>query len=306
MLTKQASPTTVLNAFTVTPARAGVFAVGLALQAAAFAADAPATAPSPAAAASTPAAKWNVNQPPGEKKIANIDVRTGTWMSVDVSPDGQRIVFDLLGDLYVMPVGGGEAKALTHSIAWEMQPRFSPDGKQIAFVSDAGGGDNIWVMNADGTNARAISTEDFRLLNNPVLHPSGKYIAARKHFTGTRSLGSGEIWLYHLDGGKGQQPQREAELAEGPRRARALAGRQVPVLLAGQHAGPPVRIQQEQHRRDLPHLPPGPDRRHQRALRHRPRRRDPPTPSPDGKYLAFIRRPRDAFRAAAPRCSSRT
>ncbi|WP_431258152.1 TolB family protein [Roseateles chitinivorans] len=155
---------------------------------------------------------------PGDRKIANLDVRTGTWMSVDVSPDGKQIVFDLLGDLYVMPIAGGEAKALTHSIAWEMQPRFSPDGKQIAFVSDAGGGDNLWVMNADGSNARAISTEDFRLLNNPVWHPGGKYIAARKHFTGTRSLGSGEIWLYHVDGGKGQQlnekPNWQKDLGE--------------------------------------------------------------------------------------------
>ena len=113
---------------------------------------------------------------------------------------------------------GGEARPLTHSVAWEMQPRFSPDGTQIAFVSDAGGGDNLWVMNADGSNARAISTEDFRLLNNPVWHPSGKYIAARKHFTGTRSLGSGEIWLYHLDGGKGQQlnekPNWQKDLGE--------------------------------------------------------------------------------------------
>jgi len=106
--------------------------------------------------------KWSVDAPPGEARTVALDTRAGTWMSVDASPDGKTLVFDLLGDLYTLPVEGGEAKALTHSIAWDMQPRFSPDGKRIAYVSDAGGGDNVWVMNADGTGARAVSTEDFR------------------------------------------------------------------------------------------------------------------------------------------------
>jgi len=146
---------------------------------------------------------WDVNSPPGEADTVEIDTRTGTWMSVDVSPDGQTLVFDLLGDLYTLPVGGGEAQALTHSIAWEMQPRFSPDGTRIVFMSDAGGGDNAWIMDADGSDAQAVTDEDFRLVNNPVWHPDGDYIAVRKHFTGTRSLGTGEIWLYHVAGGEG-------------------------------------------------------------------------------------------------------
>ena len=103
--------------------------------------------------------KWDVNNPPGEKITVPLDTRTGTWMSVDVSPDGKQIVFDLLGDLYLLPIEGGEAKALTHSVAWEMQARFSPDGKRLTYMSDAGGGDNIWVMDVDGNNARAVSKE---------------------------------------------------------------------------------------------------------------------------------------------------
>eukprot|EP01136_Pigoraptor_vietnamica_P027144 Opistho-1_new@83106 len=90
-------------------------------------------------------AGWDVNKPPGESRTIALDTRSGTWMGVDVSPDGKTLVFDLLGDLYVMPITGGEAKALTHTIAWEHQARFSPDGKQIAYISDAGGGDNVWV-----------------------------------------------------------------------------------------------------------------------------------------------------------------
>ena len=180
----------------------------------AFAADAPADA------ASAPAKpKWDVNHPPGPKATVNIDVRTGTWMSVDVSPDGQRLVFDLLGDLYTLPIAGGEATPLTHSIAWEMQARWSPDGKRIAYISDAGGGDNVWTMNADGTDAKAVTKEDFRMLYTPTWSPDGQYIAARKHFTGTRSLGSGEIWLYHASGaGKGVQlnekPNWQKDLGE--------------------------------------------------------------------------------------------
>jgi hypothetical protein len=149
--------------------------------------------------------KWDVNNPPGERAEVGIDTRTGTWMTVDVSPDGKQIVFDMLGDLYTLPIGGGEAKALTHSIAWEMQARFSPDGKQLAYMSDAGGGDNIWLMNVDGSNAHALTEEDYRLLNNPTWHPNGQYVVARKHYAGTRSLGSGELWMYHVGGGKGVQ-----------------------------------------------------------------------------------------------------
>ncbi|MEI9809598.1 MAG: hypothetical protein WDO16_18025 [Bacteroidota bacterium] len=126
-------------------------------------------------------------------------------MNVDISPDGKEIVFDLLGDIYSMPASGGEAKVLRGGHAFEVQPRFSPDGKKILFTSDAGGGDNVWVMNSDGTNAKQVTKETFRLLNNGVWSPDGEYIVARKHFTSTRSLGAGEMWLYHISGGGGLQ-----------------------------------------------------------------------------------------------------
>jgi Tol biopolymer transport system component/imidazolonepropionase-like amidohydrolase len=153
-------------------------------------------------AQSTSEQKWDVSNPPGNRKKVSFQTDEGTWMSLDVSPDGKTIIFDLLGDIYQMPSSGGNASLLLGGIAWEVQPRFSPDGKKIVFTSDRGGADNIWTMNADGSQLQQITKEDFRLLNNPVFTPNGEYIIARKHFTSSRSLGAGELWMYHIGGGK--------------------------------------------------------------------------------------------------------
>ena len=149
--------------------------------------------------------KWNVLNPPGDYKTVTFTTDEGTWMNLDVSPDNQTIVFDMLGDIYSIPITGGTATALRENHAFEVQPRFSPDGQQIVFTSDAGGGDNVWVMNADGSEAKQVTKESFRLLNNPVFSPDGEYIVARKHFTSGRSLGAGELWMYHKTGGSGMQ-----------------------------------------------------------------------------------------------------
>lgn len=149
--------------------------------------------------------KWDVNNPGAPGKDVTFTTTEGTWMNLDVSPDGKEIAFDLLGDIYLMPITGGEAKQLRYGMAMDVQPRFSPDGKKIVFTSDAGGGDNIWIMNKNGGYAHAVTKENFRLLNNPVWTPDGNYIIARKHFTSTRSLGAGELWMYHVNGGNGLQ-----------------------------------------------------------------------------------------------------
>jgi imidazolonepropionase-like amidohydrolase/Tol biopolymer transport system component len=177
--------------------------------------DAPAPVPPPAPVAGAVAPptepekkddkKWDVNNPPGPSHDVDIDVTKGTWLSVDVSPDGKEIAFDLLGDLYVIPFAGGEAKAISTGVAWDMQPRFSPNGKWIAFTSDRSGGDNIWIMNRDGSDPKQVSKETFRLLTQPAWAPDSESIVARKHFTSERSLGAGEMWLYHRSGGDGLQ-----------------------------------------------------------------------------------------------------
>jgi len=151
--------------------------------------------------------KWDVANPPGEWDYEELKFNTdeGTWMNLDVSPDGKSIVFDMLGDIYSIPMTGGKATPLRTGIPFEVQPRFSPDGTQISFTSDAGGGDNIWVMNTDGSEPEQITKEKFRLLNNAVWTTDGNYFIARKHFTSGRSLGAGEMWMYHKTGGSGIQ-----------------------------------------------------------------------------------------------------
>ena len=238
--------------------------------------------------------KWDVNKPPGASATVKIDTRTGTWMTVDVSSDGKQIVFDLLGDLYLLPIAGGEAKALTHSMAWEMQGRFSPDGKKLTYMSDAGGGDNIWTMNVDGTDAREISKEKIRMMNNPVWHPNGQYIAARKHYAGTRSLGSGEIWLFHAGAASegvqlNEKPNWQKDLGEP---AFSPDGRYV---YYSQDTTPGKNFEYNKDsnkqiyqifRHDLQD---GKTKAFVSGAGGAVR----PTPSPDGKYLAFVRRVRN-------------
>jgi imidazolonepropionase-like amidohydrolase/Tol biopolymer transport system component len=237
---------------------------------------------------------WDVNAPPGARvRLVPMNVNEGTWMNVDVSPDGRTIAFDLLGDIYTMPIAGGHPTRISSGLAFDMQPRFSPDGRLIAFTSDRGGGDNIWVMNADGSGARAITRETFRLLNAPTWSPDGQYIAARKHFTTQRSLGTGEIWLYHVSGvGDGvplierPNPQYQKELGEP---AYSADGRSI-FFSRNTTPGNTFEYAQDSNREvfaierfdvatgERTKIAGGPGG----AVR--------PTPSPDGRYLAYVHR----------------
>ncbi len=124
----------------------------------------------------------------------------GTWISLDVSPDGQHLVFDLLGDIYTMPVGGGKATAITHGMAFDAQPRYSPDGTRIVFVSDRSGGENVWLMNADGQDTTALTTGNLNQYVSPEFAPDGKYVVVSRS-GGT--FGTAKLWMYHVDGGRG-------------------------------------------------------------------------------------------------------
>jgi len=137
-----------------------------------------------------------------------LDTDEGTWLSVDVSPDGRTIVFDLLGDLFTVPISGGEATRLTSGLAFDMQPRFSPDGEKILFVSDRSGGDNLWTLEpATGDTAQITKGKGNSWLS-PEWAPDGEYIVASK---GETRLGVVKLWLGHIDGGSGQVLTAEPE-----------------------------------------------------------------------------------------------
>jgi Tol biopolymer transport system component len=113
-------------------------------------------------------------------RTAEFTATEGTWISLDVSPDGQTIVFDLLGDLYTMPITGGTATPLLTGMAYEVQPRFSPDGESVAFVSDRSGGDNLWTMRLDRTDTTQVSRGNNNLYLSPEWSPDGDYIVVSR------------------------------------------------------------------------------------------------------------------------------
>ncbi|HVL40678.1 MAG TPA: amidohydrolase, partial [Brevundimonas sp.] len=254
-----------------------------------------AATPAPAAAAAAAPAetpKWDVQNPPGPSRDIPIDVTRGTWMSLDVSPDGRTIVFDLLGDIYVMPVAGGEARAISSGVAWEMQPKWSPDGRHIAFTSDRGGGDNIWIMDADGANPTQVSKETFRLVNQPEWTPDGQFVVGRKHFTSSRSLGAGEMWMYHRSGGGGvQMTERRTQQKDTGEPAFSPDGR---YLYFSDDATPGTTFEYSKDVNDQIYVIRRLDRETGDidAYVTGPGGSIRPTPSPDGKSLAFIRRVR--------------
>src|SRR6476620_569604 len=115
----------------------------------------------------------------------------GTWLSLNVSPDGRTVVFELLGDIYTIPIEGGKATRLTSGQPFDAQPHYSPDGKLIAFVSDRSQSDNLWIMNADGSSPHALTRENDQRFQSPAFTPDGKYVVASK---------GNDIFMYYVSG----------------------------------------------------------------------------------------------------------
>ena len=153
-------------------------------------------------------AAWDITDTGQPYDDVKITVNEGTWMSVDVSPDGKTLVFDMLGDLYLMPATGGEAKVLRQGPAYDRNPHFSPDGSRITFLSDGGGYDNAWVINVDGSGAREVSHETYSYVGTPAWTADGNYIMARRFSVEGRRTGApfgNHLWLYHTAGGAGRK-----------------------------------------------------------------------------------------------------
>ena len=250
----------------------------------------------PAQAASkktSDAPTWDITAAHGPISRVAFTTDEGTWMDLDVSPDGRRIAFSLLGDLYLLPIEGGSARRITSGPAWDVQPRFSPDGRELAFTSDRDGGNNLWRIGVDGKNPVQVTKERFRLLNNPAWTPDGQYLIGRKHFTGQRSLGAGELWMYHVAGGDGLQltkqkndQQDQGEPAVSP------DGRYV-YFSEDVTRGPSFQYNKN------PHATIYAIRRLDRQTGEVDTLLDTaggavrPQPSPDGKFLAFVKRVRE-------------
>jgi Tol biopolymer transport system component/imidazolonepropionase-like amidohydrolase len=237
-------------------------------------------------------AKWTVDLSLGPADTLQFETSEGTWMNVDVSPDGRTIVFDLLGDIYTMPIGGGRATRITMGAAFDMQPRFSPDGSKIAFISDRSGLNNVWVMPPDGTDPKQVSKESSRDVNSPAWSPDGQYIFVRKHFVERRSLGAGEVWMYHVSGANGLQvTERNGWQKDAGEPALSADGR---YLYYSKDVTPGQTFQYNKDpygtiyaivRRDL-------HDGSERTLVRRAGGSITPQPSPDGAQLAFVRRVR--------------
>ena len=137
-----------------------------------------------------------------ERQIS-FTVDEATWLSLDVSPSGEQLVLEILGDLYLLPMAGGSARPLTSGMGYDVQPRFSPDGQRIAFVSDRDGAMGLWTVGSQGGEATKVAAAGERgEFASPSWSPDGQHLVVSKTNWG---LGVYELWAYHVDGGKGVQ-----------------------------------------------------------------------------------------------------
>jgi imidazolonepropionase-like amidohydrolase/Tol biopolymer transport system component len=251
------------------------------------------TAAVPAAVRAQDAQRWDIAQELGPSKAVAFETDEATWVNVTVSPDGRTILFDVLGDIYGMPIDGtgtGMATRILSGPAYYMQPRFSPDGQWVAFVSDEGAGHNVWLMRPDGSDARQLTRETQRLVNSPAWAQDGEYVYVRKHFIQQRSLGAGEVWTYHRSGGTGLQvTERQGWQKDQGEPAISHDGR---YLYYSRDVTPGITFEYNKNvhdviyaviRRDL-------ETGEETRFLNRPGGSIAPMPSPDGRHLAFIRR----------------
>jgi Tol biopolymer transport system component len=144
------------------------------------------------------------NLPLKPTRKINYSTKEGSWMSLDVSPDGQTIVFDLMGDLYTMPISGGKATAITKGLAYDVHPRYSPDGKKILFISDRSGADNVWYIDFEKKDTVQLTSDVNQFFPSACWTPDGDYIIYAK---GRRNI---KLYMAHRKGGAG------IELIEAP------------------------------------------------------------------------------------------
>jgi Tol biopolymer transport system component len=236
---------------------------------------------------------WDVTLARGKTRDIRFETAEGTWMSVSVTPDGKSVFFDLLGEIY--SVSGGATRIITGKtgVAINIQPALSPDGKQIAFISDRGGQNNLWVMDIDGANPRCIEQNLKVRHATPAWLPDSRFIVARR--SSLEEQGTREIWMYHVSGGKGVQLTRNADMPGAQDPSVSADGRYLFFSIEVAGVTDPARGKVQLRRLDLKdgsvlkvtegsERGPGGDARQSSGGAFMPRI------SPDGKHLAFARR----------------
>jgi Tol biopolymer transport system component/imidazolonepropionase-like amidohydrolase len=143
--------------------------------------------------------KKDKNLPLEVSRRVPIKTDEGTWMSLDVSPDGKTIAFDFLGDIFTMPITGGKPTQFTKGMAFDSHPKFSPDGKKLLFISDRSGGENIWWYALDKSDSLQVTKGNTMHYQSAEWTPDGNYIVGAK---GTLMF---KLWLFHVNGGSGAQ-----------------------------------------------------------------------------------------------------
>ena len=241
-----------------------------------------------ASAARADDAPWIVDDPHCPTEEVRFTTDEATWIHLDLSPDGKTIVFSVLGDLYLLPAEGGTARRITSGPSMDVQPRFSPDGKRVAFASDRGGLENLWTCDLDGKELTQVSTEKASTVSAPAWSPDGQWLLGRKRLTDVSSLGTVELWMWHVKGGDGVRITKKQEQPDAADPAFSRDGRWI------WFAARDARYRYDRNVNEgiwqLKRL----DRKTGRVL---PATGEfggaaTPLPSPDGKSVAFVRRVR--------------
>ena len=133
-------------------------------------------------------------------RVVHLQTNEGTWISLDVHPSGEKIVFEFMGNLFELPIEGGEATQLTSGMAFDAQPSYSPDGTKVVFISDRSGGENIWILDLETMETEQRTRGNNYRMQSPIYTPDGNYIIAAR--AGLRG-GVHKLRMYHVDGGSG-------------------------------------------------------------------------------------------------------